>query len=84
MLPTSISEEIKILGKLCNETEEEILSKALKIGLDHIFQEELSYQLIKGTIEREEAIKYLGEEQVVLLERQKKMVDEDLIWGTTK
>lgn len=84
MLQLSISEEIKILRKLSNQTEEEILSKALKIGLDNIFLEELSYQLIKGTIKREDAIKYLGEEQVVLLERQKKMVDEDLIWGTAK
>jgi len=73
--------EIENLAKIREEGVTTIIARAVEIGIDKIRQETILDQYLKGTIEREEAIKLVGLDLVRLAEKQKKAVLEDVRWG---
>jgi len=73
--------ELENLAKIREEEVTTIIARAVEIGIDKIRQETILDQYLKGTIEREEAIKLVGLDLVRLAEKQKKAVLEDVRWG---
>lgn len=73
--------ELENLAKIREEEVITIIARAVEIGIDKIRQETILDQYLKGTIEREEAIKLVGLDLVRLAEKQKKAVLEDVRWG---
>lgn len=73
--------ELENLAKIREEGVTTIIARAVEIGIDKIRQETILDQYLKGTIEREEAIKLVGLDLVRLAEKQKKAVLEDVRWG---
>jgi len=74
-------EDLELLAKIRSEKTTEILAKALEIGIAKMKREAIIGQYLKGEIEREEAIKMVGFDLVILAERQKEAVLEDIEWG---
>ena len=74
-------EDLELLAKIRSEKTTEILAKALEIGIAKMKREAIIGQYLKGEIEREEAIKMMGFDLVILAERQKEAVLEDIEWG---
>ena len=75
-------EDLELLAKIRSEKTTEILAKALEIGIAKMKREAIIGQYLKGEIEREEAIKMVGFDLVIILaERQKEAVLEDIEWG---
>jgi len=73
--------ELENLAKIREEEVTTIIARAVEIGIDKIRQETILDQYLKGTIEREKAIKLVGLDLVRLAEKQKKAVLEDVRWG---
>lgn len=74
-------EDLELLAKIRREKTTEILAKALEIGIAKMKREAIIGQYLKGEIEREKAIKLVGFDLVILAERQKEAVLEDIEWG---
>ncbi len=74
-------EDLELLARIRSEKTTEILAKALEIGIAKMKREAIIGQYLKGEIEREEAIKMVGFDLVILAERQKEAVLEDIEWG---
>ena len=74
-------DDLELLAKVRGERTTAILAKALEIGIEKMKREAIIGQYLRGEIKREKAVKLVGYDLVILADRQKEAVLEDVKWG---
>ena len=76
----TVSEYLGALVRLTNQSETEVVARALEAGLRQLWREILA-RLVRGEITREDAIEAVGIDWVELAERQRDAVVQDVAWA---
>lgn len=72
---------LETLTREMEKSETEIMSLAIRSGLRQLWREHILGRLLRGQIDRDEAIRLVGIDWVELAERQQAAVMEDLAWA---
>lgn len=75
---------IACLERLTREThkpEAEVMSLAFQVGLRQLWRGHVLGQLLRGELERDQAIERVGIDWVEIAERQHEAMREDLAWA---
>lgn len=76
-----MANEIEEIAKSQNEPKSNVIAKALKIGINQLWKESVLDNYLKGKISKKKAISLVGKSLVLMAEKQKKAVIEDIKWG---
>lgn len=77
----TVSEYLGALVRSTQQSESEVVARALEAGLRQLWREEILARLVRGEISRDEAIESVGIDWVELAERQHDAVLRDLAWA---
>ncbi len=77
----TVAGEITEVAKIRKEPEEMVVAEALKMGMAKLWKETIIDEYLQGKCSRKEAIRSVGEHLVILAEKTKKAVLEDVRWG---
>jgi len=72
---------LEALTRETKKPETEVITRALQIGLRHLWREHILGRYLRHEISRNEAIKAVGIDWVELAERQHEAMMEDLTWA---
>lgn len=73
--------EIGDIAKARNESEAKVIAEAIKIGIDKLWKESIIDKYLNGKISKRKATNLVGEALILMAEKQKKAVIDDLRWG---
>ncbi len=79
----SVVDELRFLAERMGQDEETLLARALRLGIEVMYQQVVEQAFIEGTISREEAAAVLGEERLAEIEYAKQALAEDVARGVT-
>lgn len=77
----TLTEELKEVVRLQNKKEEVVIAQAVEIGLHKLWVDAILSQYLNKKISRRKAIQLVGLDRVRLADEQKRIVDEDIVWG---
>lgn len=77
----SFVEELTFLTQYTNEDETTILTRALDIGLNHLYRQAVEQAFIDGQLSRTTAVAILGQERVEEIEYARQALAEDIARG---
>lgn len=75
--------EIEDIAKARNQSESKVIEEALKIGVTALWKESVVDKYLTGKITKKKAISLIGKHLVLLAEKQKKAILQDIKWGLT-
>ena len=73
--------EIEDIAQARNEPESKVIEEAMKIGVTALWKEAILDKFLTGKISKKKAISLIGEHLVLVAEKQKKAVLQDIKWG---
>ena len=73
--------EIEDIAKARNEPKSKVIEEALKIGIIALWKESIIDKYLTGKISKKKAASMVGKHLVLMAEKQKKAVLEDIKWG---
>lgn len=76
-----IMKYLETISRETNKNEEEVMAKAIQVGMRQLWRERILGRYLRKEITREEAIEAVGIDLVELAERQHKAMLEDLAWA---
>lgn len=79
----SVVDELRFLAERMGQDEETLLARALRLGIEMMYQQVVEQAFIEGTISREEAAAVLGEERLAEIEYAKQALAEDVARGVS-
>ncbi|MCD6284607.1 MAG: hypothetical protein J7M39_01680 [Anaerolineae bacterium] len=77
----TVKEYLEFLVADTDQTEAEVITKAIKSGLRQLWRERILADFINGKLAREEAVEAVGIDWVELAERQHTAMIEDVEWA---
>ena len=77
----TVKEYLEFLVADTDQTEAEVITKAIESGLRQLWRERILADFINGKLAREEAVEAVGIDWVELAERQHAAMAEDLEWA---
>ena len=77
----TVSEYLGALVRSTNQSETEVVARALEAGLRQLWREDVLARLVRGEITRDEAIEAVGIDWVELAERRRDAVVQDVAWA---
>ncbi len=82
-MPTELKfkNEIEDIAQARNEPESKVIEEAMKIGVTALWKETILDKFLAGKISKKKAISMVGKHLVLMAEKQKKAVLEDIKWG---
>ncbi len=80
----TVSEYLGVLARSSNQSEAEVVARALQAGLRQLWREEVLARLVRGEMSRDEAIEAVGIDWVELAERQRDAVAQDVAWALSQ
>jgi hypothetical protein len=76
--------ELEALARETGVSEDEMIARALRVGVRQLRRERVLEQYLREEISREEAVRRTGEHWVTQAERQRQAVEEDIEWALGK
>ncbi len=80
-MAAEISDRVREIAEARSLPESEVFERALERGLEDLWEDLVLAQYLDGELEREEAIERIGRTKVERVEREQKVVTEDVGWG---
>lgn len=82
-MKTSFVEQIEAVKNETGADEVRVLAKAMRRGVQLIYQERMIAKYLRGELKRATPVKLIGAEAVEEIDERKRAIDEDFAWGTS-
>jgi predicted transcriptional regulator len=79
---STLSKRVSEVAEDMRSSESEMIEEALERGMKELWEQSVVKKFLKGKIDKEEAIKFVGLEKIEKAEREEKSVEEDIEWAT--
>jgi hypothetical protein len=76
-----LNEQLDEVVKLNHADPSEVLTQALRAGMNHVYLEAVLEAYLGGRISREDAIRRIGPDSVARADEERQAVREDVRWG---
>lgn len=76
-----LEHEIEDIAKARNEPKSKVMEEALKIGVAALWKESILDKYLTGKMSKKKAVSMVGKHLVLMAEKQKKAILQDIKWG---
>ncbi len=80
-MAAEISDRVREIAAARGLSESEVFELALERGLEDLWESLVLTQYLEGTLDREEAVEYIGWTKVKRAEREREVFEADVDWG---